>query len=158
MHAKGGQGGLRSSQRPSSNAQVHRDCQHREALEMRSFDVPGVRTFTEHFLILELLLPKTLPLDSAFPIRLGQCPGSYERSIEAWSSGPQSWSPPGLCQAVPRPPSQTEFVCVIPSLSSFCVHSVGWKEQKASGTACGSKGSRRGGGFQSPMTLDLPLF
>ena len=96
--------------------------------------------------------------DSAFPIRLGQCPGSYERSIEAWSSGPQSWSPPGLCQAVPRPPSQTEFVCVIPSLSSFCVHSVGWKEQKASGTACGSKGSRRGGGFQSPMTLDLPLF
>lgn len=64
---KGGQGDLISLKTIFKCTGMHRDCQHREALEMRSFDVPGVRTFTEHFLILECPLPRPLP-DSAFPI------------------------------------------------------------------------------------------
>ena len=68
---------------------------------MRSFDFPEVRTFTKHFLILDLLPPKTLPLDSAFPIQLVQgVMREFHRRMELGAPVTEpTWPLPGRVQA-----------------------------------------------------------
>ena len=160
---------LGSSTNHPQSSQACGDGYSREALEARASVFPGVRAFSKRENpgaggtggpSLRLSVSHSASQVSREP---------WENSKEMWSSGPQTPSPPGLCQAMPRPPSQPQCVCVfgmegrlcsedvcsllrvfVPSLCSLCVWLLRLERTEHSRPSLWLQGRAVGGGASNP--------